>query len=359
MCSQHPRKKHSDDATRPPQYTASLAIVDILHAARGRWIEILASAGIDTSLLDGRGHPCPKCGGRDRFSAFKDINDRGAVYCRHCFNRGTDPFPGGGLSTLMWLFGCNLPAAVDWLTDHLGLDGRVADQPRKVTVTRHIKSMSLTPPVNDYVDNLALHYYQSMGADRLDEIAKQMVLPTDVLSRMSVGYDCEKSATTWPMVDVGGSVIGIRMRSVRTGRKWSIKGGRAGLFIPDGQHDNPERLYVAEGPTDTAAVLSVGLSVIGRASCGGNGVMERVTVRRIRPAECVIIADPDDAGRHGAMLLATGLVTCCRTVRIIEPPEGYGDVREWIAYGATADDITAAADAAESLTLKIKSGVKK
>ena len=44
--------------------------VDTLKAAaKGRWPEILAAvAGIDVGLLDGKHHPCPKCGGSDRWS---------------------------------------------------------------------------------------------------------------------------------------------------------------------------------------------------------------------------------------------------------------------------------------------------
>jgi hypothetical protein len=137
-----------------------------------------------------------------------------------------------------------------------------------------------------------------------------------------------------------------------------VRGGRAGLFVPDGLPDvAPERLFIAEGPTDTAAVLSVGLPAIGRASCTGSVAMECETVRRIKPTECVLIADGDDAGRRGAESLAVGLLTCCRSVRVIVPPEPFGDAREWIAQGGTAADIIDAADAAKPRSLTISSGV--
>ena len=43
--------------------------VDVIKAAAtGRWVEILTSlGGVAAKLLDGRHHPCPKCGGKDRF----------------------------------------------------------------------------------------------------------------------------------------------------------------------------------------------------------------------------------------------------------------------------------------------------
>ena len=76
------------------------AVEELKSLAAGRWFDILIAAGIDADKLDGRGHACPKCGGRDRFAAFPNINGRGAVHCRHCFTRGTDPSPGDGIATL-------------------------------------------------------------------------------------------------------------------------------------------------------------------------------------------------------------------------------------------------------------------
>ncbi|MCW5705488.1 MAG: hypothetical protein KIT82_23260, partial [Bradyrhizobium sp.] len=36
--------------------------------ARGRWKQILSvAAGIDSRHLDGKHHPCPMCGGKDRW----------------------------------------------------------------------------------------------------------------------------------------------------------------------------------------------------------------------------------------------------------------------------------------------------
>ncbi|MEO9591622.1 hypothetical protein [Rhodopirellula bahusiensis] len=75
------------------------------------------------------------------------------------------------------------------------------------------------------------------------------------------------------------------------------------------------------------------------------------------PSECVIVADRDAAGRRGADTLAVPLLTCCRLVRMITPPEPWDDVREWVADGGTAEDITAVVDASESRSLKLRSGV--
>ena len=99
------------------QSSQRIDVADIKALAAGRWYDILIAAGIDADKLDGRGHPCPKCGGRDRFAAFPNINGRGAVHCRQCFTKGTTPPPGDGLATLQWLLGLDFPATLGWLAD--------------------------------------------------------------------------------------------------------------------------------------------------------------------------------------------------------------------------------------------------
>ncbi len=40
----------------------------VRQAASGRWLDILTDVGnIPLDVLDGRHHPCPQCGGKDRF----------------------------------------------------------------------------------------------------------------------------------------------------------------------------------------------------------------------------------------------------------------------------------------------------
>lgn len=50
--------------------------------ANGRWLEILPQLGIPAERLDGKHHPCPICGGIDRFR-FADEWTGGWI-CTHC-----------------------------------------------------------------------------------------------------------------------------------------------------------------------------------------------------------------------------------------------------------------------------------
>lgn len=56
----------------------------IRRAAKGRWLSILSSLGIDKALLTNRGSACPICkDGTDRFR-FDDKEGRGTYYCNSC-----------------------------------------------------------------------------------------------------------------------------------------------------------------------------------------------------------------------------------------------------------------------------------
>src|SRR5690606_9675141 len=92
---------------------------------------------------------------------------------------------------------------------------------------------------------------------RLTRLAESLGLSIESLQRLGVGWAARHRAYTFPMRRGDGTICGIRLRSP-DGRKYSVRGSKQGLFIPDGI-DATDRLLVAEGPTDTAAVLDWGL----------------------------------------------------------------------------------------------------
>ena len=73
---------------------------DVKLAASGRWLELLqAHGGLTAQQLNGRNQPCPKCGGDDRFAAFKDVGQTGGLNCRRCGSFAD------GFASLQWLTG--------------------------------------------------------------------------------------------------------------------------------------------------------------------------------------------------------------------------------------------------------------
>jgi hypothetical protein len=148
-----------------------------------------------------------------------------------------------------------------------------------------------------------------------------------------------------------GKAVGVRLR-LPDGRKLSIRGGKEGLFLPT-RLGSGGRLLIAEGPTDTAALLDLGFAAVGRPSCSG-GVGHVVDlVKRLGTAEAVVVADGDGPGLFGAEKLAARLLAYAPGVRVIAPPRGIMDARAWKRAGARAADVTAAIEAAEPRRLAV------
>ncbi len=99
--------------------TAGTTTSALKDAARGRWLEILSAlGGIPTDVLDGKHHPCPKCGGVDRFRMID--REAGALFCNQCFASKN----GDGVAALEWLTGEPFKVVLAKLTSYLGIDGR-------------------------------------------------------------------------------------------------------------------------------------------------------------------------------------------------------------------------------------------
>jgi DNA primase len=160
------------------------------------------------------------------------------------------------------------------------------------------------------------------------------------------------------MRGAAGEVVGIRLRRP-DGFKFAVQGGREGLFLPATAGDGYSPLYVCEGPTDAAALLDMGFrSVVGRPSCTGGVKLLIELVRRRRPLEVVIVADGDEPGRRGADNLASVLVAYASAVRVVAPPAGVKDVRDWLRAGGGRQDVEAAIQAAPVRRLAIRAAVK-
>ena len=188
----------------------------------------------------------------------------------------------------------------------------------------------------------------------LSQLADSLGLTTESLRRLA-GWARRYSAWTFPMQDAGGNVLGIRLR-LADGRKLSVRGGREGLFIPEGLAAG-ERLLVTEGPTDFAALLDLGFNAVGRPSCTGGVKLLVELVKQLQVPEVVIVADGDPPGLRGAESLAVVLLAYAAAVRIITPPAGIKDAGMETA-SATMADVQAVIDAAPVRKLTVKTSVR-
>lgn len=183
-------------------------------------------------------------------------------------------------------------------------------------------------------------------------------LPSWSLRDFCIGWSGDHRAFTFPMRRrPGGPVVGIRLRA--DGRKWSVTGGREGLFIPT-SYKPRWGVVIEEGPTNAAALKSLGFNAVGRPSCLG-GVPD--LARLCAGVDVVICAQRDKAdrngrraGQRGAGILFKALRGKAKSIRVIMPPRGFKDARDLLLAGWTRSDFVKLIRAAQPLSHPESSG---
>ena len=280
--------------------------------------------------------PAHKNGDRRRSLSIDDAHNGGAVL--NCF-------AGDTAESIMAAWGLTLADL---------MPGPRADRRGRPSV-RTLALAAPTPARHDLA-LLAKQFQTAINPLRLERFAAGLGLSVESLRRQGIGWAADFSAWAWPMSDAGGDVRGIRLRGI-DGKKFAVRGGREGLFISSGLRDASE-LLIAEGASDTAALLDLGFDAIGRPSCAGGVGLLADFVQARKHSGVVIVADADEPGQRGAEALASVLALYTRRLRIIRPPAGMKDARLWKLAGATAADVQAAIDAAtvRKLSVTIQGG---
>jgi hypothetical protein len=162
----------------------------------------------------------------------------------------------------------------------------------------------------------------------LQNQANKLGVTSRSLRDLGVCYSNEEQAAAWPMRDGYGNIVGIRLRN-DNGSKWAVSGSHQGIFLPSCP---PERTaVVCEGPTDTAAALSLGLWAVGRASCSSGLADVPKAFKRLKVTRAIIISDNDTPGLNGAAMLGRQLgIPYCTLVLPCK------DLRKFVNSGGTA-----------------------
>ncbi|QDV43775.1 Zinc-binding domain of primase-helicase [Stieleria neptunia] len=354
---------------------------ELRRAAAGRWAEILISAGLPAACLDGRNRPCPKCGGRDRFAAFPDLQQRGAVHCRHCFTRGCAIPPGDGMATLRWWLGCSFAESLAFLADAVGVAPERGDRsPSRsaggsrashfggngaATVAPSFPT-DLSQDIVDAHTHFAREAYRRIDRETRRRLAEQLSVSADALRALRVGLTTDRQSSTWPMRNETHTVIGVRICGLpwtdQRHAKWSRRGSQSGIFVARRVTSDTSfaadstRLFITEGASDTAAAIGLGLWVIGRASCSASTFFVDRYIHRHQPSQLTIIADNDDAGRNGAKRLAKSLCQALpkslSEIDVIQPPAPANDFRAWVGAASPPIDLEDAPKIASFAPLK-------
>jgi hypothetical protein len=308
--------------------TPTLDISALKQSLATRWEDALATlGGCPAELLDGKHHPCPKCGGTDRFRYFND--GTGGAYCNQCFNSEN----ADGISTLRWLTGRSFPEVLKDLEQYLG-NGHSNGNGKTSTTKQPTKSYATPQEVFDTV-------YHNLGKRSGDWLY--------------LNADCDLVGWIARWDTPSGKEI--RPASRIAGGRWIA----AGMPEPWPLYCLPEladakRVYVCEGEKATDAARSIGLTAT--TSPHGSKSAAKADWTPLAGKEIIILPDNDAAGKFyvEAVKAILAKLTPLPSVKVVELPglPEAGDIVEWIdAHGDAAEpeamrvEIEAMASAAE------------
>jgi hypothetical protein len=285
-------------------------------AARGRWPELLQTlGGISSEVLDGQHHPCPKCGGTDRFRLIDA--DAGALLCNQCFAKNN----GDGISALQWAADIDFKAAVKLLADYLGVktNGRTngSNKAKKIGDSGAKKNgQSKLIATYDYVDVDGKQRYQVCRFELKD--FRQRKQNQD-------GRWC-----------------------------WSLKGvERIPYRLNWVAHaDLAKPIFVVEGEKDADRLLQSGAGIVATCNAGGAGKWDAAWSRYFVGRPIVILPDNDEPGRDHAHDVAIKLFDSATSIKVVTLPglPVKGDVSVWLDAGHTTAELLALVDATPPVT---------
>ncbi|NLF09476.1 MAG: AAA family ATPase [Pirellulaceae bacterium] len=271
--------------------------------AAGRWPEVLSAlGGVPADVLDGKNHPCPKCGGKDRFRMI-DVA-AGALLCNQCFNQNN----GDGIAALQWLRGGTFPETANALAEYLG---QSSDQPSSRPAHNGKPRIVAT---YDYWDEQGTLLYQVVRFD-----------PKDFRQRRP------KDGGGWEY-----SVKGIRLVPYRLREMLAA--------------DPSGNVLIVEGEKDADRAASMGM--VATTCAMGAGKWRPEYNEHFRGRSVVIIPDNDKPGREHANQVAQALSGIASSIKVVKLPgvPEKGDLSDWLDRGGTKEKLKRLIDAAPEWT---------
>lgn len=333
--------------------TRSQLVDDIRNS--NRWFDILTAAGIPGEALDGGHHPCPKCGGNDRFRLI-DVK-AGAVLCNQCFAKKN----GDGFAALQWFAGCDFKGAVKLASDTLGMS--TANGKRKADPAADLDW-------REWSSDLAAFFIQSKpGVTEAAILAAGGRLARyknkySVIAFPIIGETLDTTKPIgWVLVNAMGGTLPKWNREGEVIKQLKIKithGSEPGLI---GVHA-VERMKVAglvdvvwktEGVSDLLALMAaLNDSDKTVAVTNSNGARQHLgwMAGLLARFDTRILHDCDEPGQVGADAACQDIASqggASRKVVLPYPIEkDHGkDIRDWLAEGNTLADLDALAQRAE------------
>lgn len=191
------------------------------------------------------------------------------------------------------------------------------------------------PPRTD-LPTLAEFWFRQADEHR-PRLAKKLGIHWEGLKKIGVGWNSQDRFWSFPEKDASGNIIGISRR-FEDGTKKRLKGGKAGLTYPEFWNTGTGPVFLVEGGSDTAALIGVGLSAVGRPSnLGGVALLEELLTSIPRDQDIIVLGERDEKpngrwpGKEGAVKTAIRLADALdRTILWSLPPDDAKDARDWI-----------------------------
>lgn len=327
-------------------------IDEVRRAAAKRWPEILSQVGgIPRDILNRNHHPCPKCGGTDRFRLMDE--SVGAVICNQCFSSRN----GDGFAAVQWSLGCSFGDALRKIAEHLA----VKPAPRNGHSAKPDPARDLEfRPWNETLvalwclqkPGIKPHAIQQVGGRLATYLGRHTVIALPVW-----GPQLKKAKPVgWVVFAVNGGKLPVFSdgKPVEWVKMKSTRGTEPGVIgvIRDGK-----QAWKTEGPSDVLSLISLAdfppdVSAI----CNVMGAKEDPAktpwiAKLFDGKDTGCIHDCDDPGQQGAMgwkrpdgTLRPGWcqslaaeAASCRNVVLPFPimPDHGKDLRDWTATGGT------------------------
>lgn len=310
--------------------------------AKGDWVSVT------------REHPCPICGKPDNC---KLARDGGAAWCGRVEQGSIWQNAGGQFLHRLGDRDAdrNRDGSPPWprRSDH-------APKPEAKWPTAKTDEVNVSsPPPRDWGISALIAFDNPPAEEKRLELATVLGVDVEALRRLGVGWT-HSHGWTFPERDATGRVIGINCRSA-TGEKKRRLGSKSGLtFDPQTWMESTieaEFLFLVEGPSDTAALMSLDLSVVGRPSNTGGVELLAELLCSVPTDRVIVVVGENDRkpheslsptvqawhkptcdgcsacwpGKFGAITTATKLAELLeRQIVWALPPEDVKDAREWL-----------------------------
>lgn len=172
-----------------------------------------------------------------------------------------------------------------------------------------------------YLHEIALRYHRRMPT-RIREYLNQRGIADFVIHAYLLGWN--GSRITIPIRNISGRIASFRLArdpaDSESPKMLTTPGARAELYGWEVLMRRPDRIIVCEGEFDRLVLASYGFAAV--TSTGGAATFRDEWVSRIaQVSEVYLCFDRDDAGRHGAAMIAARI----DYARVVTLPDDVGD----------------------------------